>query len=302
MALIRVGDVVRHSGCPEWGVGHVLEIRGSLAIVCFEGSDRHREFRLPATQLQVSQESMSAPPRRCPHRTARPSSRKAAVAKNVASFEDVLAQFRSAFPQGFASDAWKKERTERDAVFARVRETLPRERWRSLAASGVEELGKLHRAVFHGTTLLHPVQAMRVSAIKDGAFWVAYASWAWDDSPEPAAFDLLVAGLSAADQATWPNATALRGVIHPATDLLVKPDSVKRVAASLHHELGYDSKPTFAGYRKLLDFAGVVRSRLESESMKPADLWDVCGFVRFGGKAQPAGVGSDGAKSREAGE
>jgi hypothetical protein len=288
---IRLGDLVRHTACPEWGVGHVIDLRGTLAIVCFEGSDRHREFRLPTILLEAEPTPpVSAPSRRCPHRSVRAASqrKRRPAAPAGPTFEDVVAAFRAAYPGDFASDRWQAERAERQTIATRTAESLSRERWSALVAAGsLEELGSLHRKLFQSTSLLHPVQALRVSAIRDPSFWDAYGGWVWDAEPRAETLDAIVAGLAAAEQASWPNVTALRAVLHPTTDLLVKPDSIKRAAAALRHDLRYESRPSYDGYRRLLEFAALVQTTLGSQGLRPADLWDVSSFFRFVGRLRP---------------
>lgn len=283
MPMLRNGDLVRHLHCPEWGVGIVIEINGTMAVLCFEHSDRHREFRVPSEMFAIAADVEGSPPT-CKHKVARaaPSRRKPSAPKVTQTLEQLLAAFRGRCPEGFASKAFAEERALREKTAAALRGSLASDRWKTLVgSSSFEELGRAHREIVQKSNLIHPVQAMKLAAIRDGAYWTAYGEWTWSAEWNESAFDLLLQGLVTAGQASWPNVTALRAVLHPSTDLLVKPESMKRAAAALGHEIGYESKPSLEGYRRLLAFAQALRERLASEGLRAEDLWDVAGFVRL---------------------
>src|SRR5262249_52500137 len=160
----------------------------------------------------------------CPHKSSRASTsaRKPSAPKVVMTWEGMLGAFRARCPEGFASASWKSERKAREDAAAALRAALAREQWMAPVSSGsIEALAKAHREIVHKANLIHPVQAMKLAAIRDGAFWTAYGEWAWGATPNASAFDLVLQGLSSAGQANWPNVTALRSVLHPATDFLV---------------------------------------------------------------------------------
>lgn len=284
MTSIKSGDYVRHTACPEWGNGVVADIKGSMAIVLFENSERPREFRVPSPFLKPAPEAAADPPKVSHLKSqmrAKGKSRSSG-SRTTRSFDEVVISFRSTYPEGFESEAWAPMREQRSKIFDLLNSGLSHAKWKELVEAGnFDELARLHREFVQKAGLMHPVQASKISAIKDGAFWFSYGEWVWrKDGPESACEEFLK-GLSAAQQASWPNMSALRGVLYVQTDAFVKPDSVKRTAAALKQELPYDSKPTHGGYRQIVDFTKKVKERLEKEGLKPADLWDVSQFFRL---------------------
>jgi hypothetical protein len=286
MTALKSGDFVRHTSCTDWGVGVIADIRGSMAIVLFEHSDRPREFRVPSTFLKAAPDAAASPPNvshlRSALRAAGIKRKSSTSTKATRSFEEVVIGFRATYPDGFKSSAWNEVRQQHRKIQEQLHLLLGAQKWRDLVKAGqFEDLAKLHREYVQKAGLMHPVQAVKISEIKDGAFWFAYGEWVWNaDASEPLCQEVLK-GLASIQQSTWPNLSALRGVLYPGTDVFVKPDSVKRTATALKQALPYDSKPTFAGYRQIVDFTKKVQERLAREGLNPVDLWDVTQFFRL---------------------
>lgn len=285
MSILKSGDYVRHANCPEWGNGVIADLRGSLAVVLFENSTRPREFRLPSPFLKPAPEAAADPPKVSHLKSqlrASGTKRKSAAPRVVRSFDEVVISFRQTYPEGFASPSWAAIRAEYTKAHELFTSLLGASKWKKLVSEGsFEELAKLHREFVQKAGLMHPVQAVKISNIKDGAFWFAYGEWSTKPELNDATCIEVIKGLATVAQATWPNLSAVRGILFPVTDIFIKPDSVKRTAAALRQELPYDSKPTFSGYQKIVDFTKNVRDRLDKEGLKPADLWDVTQFYRL---------------------
>jgi hypothetical protein len=208
--------------------------------------------------------------------------RRSAPAKPTRPFEDVVIDFRVKYPEGFTSPAWKAVRDERDRMESVVREALNPDAWRDhLSRKQIGDLGRAHRNAVHASGIMHPVQAARFATIEDGGFWTFYADWVWRADSGASVFEEIVKGLAAVGQATWPNVTALRGLVSPKTEMFVKPESLKRTAAALRQDLPYETRPSYPGYVAILDFGKRVRDRLEREGLQPADYWDVLQFCKI---------------------
>ncbi|MFN0205028.1 MAG: hypothetical protein ACKVS6_01785 [Planctomycetota bacterium] len=286
MNALKTGDYVRHSSCAEWGVGLIADIRGTMAIVLFENSERPREFRMPSTFLKSAPEAAATPPNvshlKSALRAAGVKRKSSTASKSLRSFDEVVIGFRSTYPEGFASAGWVEIREKHKKMQEQLNTILGAAKWRELVAAGsIEDLAKLHREFVQKAGLMHPVQAVKISSIKDGAFWFAYGEWIWRPEPDTAACEEMIKGYATVAQATWPNISALRGVLYPLTDVFVKPESVKRTATALKQDLPYDSKPTFNGYHRIVEFTKKVRERLTKEGLAPVDLWDVAQFFRL---------------------
>jgi hypothetical protein len=256
-----------------------------MAVVLFENSQRPREFRVPAPYLVPAPDAAAEPPK-VSHLKAMMRAagvkRRTAAPRAARSFDDVIIEFRNKYDGGFGGAAWRAVRDERDKMEKLVRDLVGPTKWRDILANQtVADLAKAHRQAVQTSGLMHPVQAVRITSITDGGFWSFYGEWVWKPEAKADIFDEVVKGLATVGQATWPNISALRGLVAPDTDLFVKPDALKRTAASLRHELPYETRPSFRGYQAILEFGKKVRERLEREGFKPNDLWDVMQFCKI---------------------
>lgn len=255
-----------------------------MVTVLFESSDRPREFRVPAPYLVVVSDATEPP--KVGHLKALLRAagvkRRNAPAKPTRPFEEILLDFRVKYPGGFAGDLWRNVREERARMESIVKECLAPDTWRGLLSkNSIGDLGKAHRQAVQQSGIMHPVQAARFATIADGGFWTFYGDWVWKPDAGSETFEEVVKGLATVGQATWPNVTALRGLLFPKSDLFVKPDSLKRTAAALRHELAYESRPTHGGYVAILDFAKRLLERLDREGLRPTDLWDGVQFCKY---------------------
>lgn len=132
---------------------------------------------------------------------------------------------------------------------------------------------------------LYEVMALR-DALKDPAGARRFAPALWDvlygDGAYAPRFDAFVGALDAMPQrqsrlAKWPVVTLYPFLAAPRVHLLLKPNLVKRAAAALGYDLGYQSRPNARGYQTFLAFADAVEEALASWA--PRDRIDVQGFL-----------------------
>ncbi|MBL8695893.1 MAG: DUF3553 domain-containing protein [Planctomycetes bacterium] len=294
MPNLKVADFVRHTACPEWGLGQIVDIRGSLVVVHFETSNRAREFRLPCEQLVAAADAANDPPkvnlmRRFGGVSNRSRSKRPTKSAALPSFDEVLRTFREAFPAGFGDGAWAAERRALERASSRAQLLLEKAKWAGwIDRAEFADLGKAFREVSQTEGLVHPAQALKVAGIRDADFWRAMKRWSWREEAGHDALDAVAAGLAAVEQASWSNATVLRGILFPESELFVRPDSLKKMAVIAELDLPYESKPSAAGYAPLLQFVGELRARLVGAGLAPRDLWDVGQFCRIATGAKKA--------------
>lgn len=75
----------------------------------------------------------------------------------------------------------------------------------------------------------------------------------------------------------WPVATLYPFVALPDEHLIVKPNLMKRAAATFGADLKYASRPSWDTYAAVMDLAGGLRSALAP--WRPRDLIDIQGFI-----------------------
>lgn len=76
---------------------------------------------------------------------------------------------------------------------------------------------------------------------------------------------------------TWPLVTVFGFIAQPKVHLFVKPTVIRAAAAAYGFDLRYASRPSWALYRGLLDFARKVRT--DQRDLRPRDLIDIQSFL-----------------------
>lgn len=75
----------------------------------------------------------------------------------------------------------------------------------------------------------------------------------------------------------WPVVSLYPFLALPDQHLVVKPNLMKRAAATFGADLRYQSRPSWETYAAVLDLAGGLRAALAS--WRPRDLIDIQGFI-----------------------
>ena len=76
---------------------------------------------------------------------------------------------------------------------------------------------------------------------------------------------------------TWPVATIFGFLAQPKVHFYLKPTVTKRAAQEYGIDFGYESKPSGAAYRRVLDFARAIRRDLAD--LRPRDMIDMQSFL-----------------------
>ena len=76
---------------------------------------------------------------------------------------------------------------------------------------------------------------------------------------------------------TWPVVTVFGFIARPDTHIFLKPNVTRIAAEAYGFDFQYRSKPNWATYRSLLDFAETVRR--DTRDLKPKDMIDLQSFI-----------------------
>ena len=76
---------------------------------------------------------------------------------------------------------------------------------------------------------------------------------------------------------TWPLVTVFGFIARPDTHIFLKPNVTRIAAEAYGFDFQYRSKPNWATYRSLLDFAETVRR--DTRDLRPKDMIDLQGFI-----------------------
>ena len=76
---------------------------------------------------------------------------------------------------------------------------------------------------------------------------------------------------------TWPIVTVFPFVAQPKHHVFLKPNVTRAAAREYGYDFLYRSAPSWAGYRALLDFAGLIRRDLSD--LRPRDMMDIQSFI-----------------------
>jgi hypothetical protein len=304
--------IVKHPGCPAWGLGFLVEERDGKRFFDFEDGLVHsiakdhwdkletvelggEEARAVETRIRERREKASSPAKKAP--------RRAAPTPPKTSFEEQVAQFERDFPGGFAGEAFvtkergvapapgeaeapkKKSKAPVEAAIAAARALLAKGDLEGLVAAGkhadvAERVRKVQKSA---TGLLHPLgdvipfeklSAERYPAVAAGAVELLHGG-----GDHAARFEKYVGVLAQDKLGTWPLVTVLGALAAPGEHAFVKPSYYEKQASVLGFDLAYERTPSAAAYGRMLELAHKVKARLEAKGLSPRDLLDVYTFM-----------------------
>jgi hypothetical protein len=76
---------------------------------------------------------------------------------------------------------------------------------------------------------------------------------------------------------TWPLVTVFGFIAQPTRHLFLKPTVTRAAAAAYGFDFDYRSRPNWATYRSLLDFASLIRR--DQRDLRPRDMIDLQSFI-----------------------
>lgn len=300
--------IYQHVDHPEWGRGVVVEAdagRQDRLDISFEKGGRRTILKTFSSKLMPvvmpTDEAVSLGAklsnRRAPSARAGVKKSKSAGAASVfPTFEAQLAYFLKQFPDGFRGETFEKE--ERGAAGAKRRKTdkgpaieeaavcLSKE---SFATQSEEWIFDQVANLLRTTSFVHPLEgANSLDSMKPeyrSEYVDALKNLLYGTEDEGDRFDRWVAAIRLDDtkgepkRPSWPLTTMLPAVVHPETNVCVKPTFFQRQAALMKVPLDYQPKPDALVYSRFQNVVRKTEEALREAGQDPRDFVDVSSFI-----------------------
>lgn len=198
-------------------------------------------------------------------------------------------KFLRFFPGGFTDETYIDwERGYKWAAHEGWQELLARDRYEALLRAGDYAAVAAHAVRLESrTNLLFSFEKMALrDAVKppDGAkrFASGLFEFLWGRGADEERFTVwrdVVASLPRRQTRvlTWPIVTVFGFIARPDVHIFLKPNVTRTAAREYGVDFTYTSRPTWATYRSLLDFANTVRRDLKD--LRPRDMIDLQSFI-----------------------
>ncbi|MGK3997899.1 hypothetical protein [Sorangium sp. So ce1024] len=302
--------IVKHPGCPQWGLGYLVEERDEKRFYDFEDGHNHsiaKAFWSKLEPVQLGDDEATALEARIRGLRDRPAAaakkqRARPAAPVLTSFDEQVASFEAQFDGGFGGLQFiseergaagaeapdgpkKKSKAYKQGAIETARALLGKGELEALLAAGnldgfMERIHKVHKAA---TGLLHPLGDLipfnKMPAEHHRAYAEAVVDLLHGAGDYAARFDRLAGVLAAAKVVTWPLATILSALVYPEEHVFVKPSFYEKQAAVLGFDLAYDRAPSAEGYARMQSLARELERRLRERGLAPRDLMDVYAFL-----------------------
>ncbi len=297
--------IVKHPGCPEWGLGYLSEERDDKRFYDFEDGMSHSIAKAFWSKLEPV--SLGAAEARALEKKVRGlkdarssgKPKQRAVAPVLPNFEAQLSLFLEIFPGGFSSArfskeergseepdaAGKKTKSSRAIAMATARSLLSKDGMdRSIQAGNYAEIVSNVRAVHKSATgLLHPLGDIipfgKMATEHDRPVAEGIRDLLHGTDPHEARFDRLVAALAKSKLATWPLVTVLSALVTPEEHVFVKPSFYEKQAAMMSFPLRYERVPSGAAYDRMRALIDDITQKLVEKGQAPRDKMDVYSFL-----------------------
>ena len=198
-------------------------------------------------------------------------------------------KFLKFFPGGFADETYIDwERDYKWAAHERWQETLEPSAYRKTARDeAFEEIAGTAVRIESRTNLLFSFEKMALrDAIRTGPARESSPKglydFLWGRGGDETRFERwceAVANLPRRQTRvlTWPLVTVFGFIARPDTHIFLKPNVTRIAAEAYGFDFQYTSKPNWATYQSLLDFANTVRR--DTSDLRPKDMIDLQGFI-----------------------
>jgi hypothetical protein len=305
-ATVDAPLIVKHLGCPEWGLGYLVEERDDKRFYDFEDGRNHpiakafwsklEPVQLGAAEARALEQKVRGLKDQRPA-VSKPKPR--AVAPVLPNFDAQVARFEELFPGGFASERYaheergeessaatnKKAKGFKNSAIATAQSLLAREEMERQIGAGAfgEVIAKVKLVHKAAGNLLHPLgdlipfgkmPAEHEKGFAEATFNLLHGSGSPDER-----FDKVVAALAGANLATWPLVTVLPALYAPEEHVFVKPSFYEKQAALVGFDLRYERIPSSTAYGRMKALSREIEKRLVERGQKPRDQMDVYAFI-----------------------
>jgi hypothetical protein len=198
-------------------------------------------------------------------------------------------KFLKHFPGGFADETYIDwERDYKWAAHERWQEALGQSALRTLLSEeAFEEIAGTAVRIESRTNLLFSFEKMALrDAIRTKAgariFAEGLSEFLWGRGSDETRFERWCEAVASLPRRqtrvlTWPLVTVFGFIAKPDTHIFLKPNVTRVAAKAYGFDFQYASKPNWATYQSLLDFANTVRR--DTSDLRPKDMIDLQGFI-----------------------
>ncbi len=279
---LKKGIRVRHVNRPDWGIGQILEDANSQDIRLF--FDQVGEKLLHASvaeklKVTTGEDAQSL----LLDNLYLPSPGKSRPMLTVAQAKKRLQEL---FPGGLHGEKMRKnERDYKDELSRFAAETYSRAALDTLIQTGkyAEVVELAHGLIKHSkNNFPAPFEKMAFgngirTHTRPREFAEAFCDWVLPAQPSQQAFEAFAAELDHLGCAKWPILTSYRFLLHPQTDVLIKPTNLANAAEVARFEINYRSELKWLTYFSVMQFYKHVRDGIAD--LDPKDNIDVQNFI-----------------------
>lgn len=287
----KVGMIVEHPKCPEWGLGKIVHISGETLYIyfCNQSEREAKKIRCDVISLKKANSQSDPTLDNLPPFAQKGDLWVLPGRGRRITFEQAREAFLHWFPRGFSDpDYLEKERDYKWEAHQHFVQQLGRKRAEKLLADGnVDELTRRALFVVHKVNLLSPYESAALNdAMKDPvaarAFFESLLNLLSASTDLAESFRAYAAVVCELPQkkgrvATWPVATILPFLAQPNRHMFLKPEFTQEAAERLGFGLLYDSKPNWTTYDRLLRLGRHYLSLLVESGAR--DFIDVQSFI-----------------------
>lgn len=112
---------------------------------------------------------------------------------------------------------------------------------------------------------------------RQSEFAQAFCAWVLPAEATQSAFEAFARELDHLGAAKWPILTVYRFLLHPQTDVLIKPENLRNAAEMARFEINYRSELNWITYERVMAFYRHVRAAIAD--LAPTDNIDVQNFI-----------------------
>lgn len=274
----KKGEMVKHPGMPEWGLGKVLEDSRDYKVRIFFTGDGWKTLSLKHVEpVKISGKEARHPI--LDHLWA-----KEGGGSKYQRFETSKEMFLKDYPDGFYDPAYLKgERNHKVAAHELALSLIGPEQLKALLSQkDYEEISKRALKVVTATNLISPNEKLALkNGLKDPESRELFSEnlyqllYGKEDVKER--FIAFARTLEAIKAAKWTTLSYFLFIVFPEKYIFIKPIVTEPAAEISAFEINYRPDLNWRTYKSVLDFSEYFWSELKD--LKPRDMIDIQSFM-----------------------
>lgn len=273
-----VGSFVINPQVPDWGVGKVIEIK----------EKGRRQVFFEYVGVKVVEPAFLSPTATPENHPVLKSIDNVTKLAGFRPFPDLEAFFLDKFKNGFDDTEYlEHERAYKVNASELMQSSCSKTILEELLENGrYAEVCDLAKRTMNRTNLIFRNEKMSLSdGLKEAGDQEIFAtqlySVLYGPGDEGERFESFVAALEELEACKWTTATYFLYLSDPNRYPFVKPSNISSAAKSYAFDIGYEIRPNWQTYTRIIEFVHHVARLLErrAENLKPRDLIDVQSFI-----------------------